>query len=71
MRRREEWEGVAAAWRGNISRETVLAAECRVTYIQGLNDFEPKRARCQNKEDRGVEEETRGGKREEKGYYWN
>lgn len=31
------------------SRETVLAAECRVTYVQGPNDFEPKRARCENK----------------------
>lgn len=35
------------------SRETVLAAECRVTYVQGPNDFEPKRARCENKEGKG------------------
>lgn len=32
------------------SRETVLAAECRVTYVQGPSDFEPKRARRENKE---------------------
>lgn len=37
-------------WRGDVAGETVLAAECRVTCVQGLNDFEFKRARCQNRE---------------------
>lgn len=53
------------------SRETVLAAECRVTYVQGPNDFEPKRAR-ENKE--GKRDKGLNGEREiegEKGYSRN
>lgn len=55
------------------SRETVLAAECRVTYVQGPNDFEPKRARCENKEGKG-RKGWLNGEREigrEKGYSRN
>lgn len=44
MRERKAGSGEAT------SRETVLAAECRVTYVQGPNDFAPKCARCENKE---------------------
>lgn len=46
-------------------QETVLAAECRVTYVQGPNDFEPKRAR-ENKEgkrEEGLRWRKRDGKR--------
>lgn len=57
------------------SRETVLAAECRVTYVQGPNDFEPKRTHCENKEGkrrRGwlIVSKEREIERE-KGYSWN
>lgn len=49
------------------SQKTVLAAECRVTYVQGLNDFESKRAcHCQNKE--GRKEYVA---RRETNYCWN